>query len=114
MNDYIKTLFVGLGVGLIVAVILAVIGIWLESEYIFALMVGVGIVGTTIRYYLPKNSFGGALIGVIVCSATYFIYQLIMALFDYYYEEGESYFWIMLGVSVIFGAWAGYNREDND
>lgn len=105
--------FAGLGVSVIVGIILAVLGIWLESESVLALTLGALAVAGTIHCFVPQNSKIGAIIGAILCPTAYLIYQFIMAIYGYYYEDGDSYFWFMLIGSVILGAWMGYNNEND-
>lgn len=104
----------GLGASVIVAAILATIGIWLEAEYWYALIIGAALVGGAIRSFVPSHSVGGAILGGILCPATYFIYQFIMAIFGYSYEgDGESTFWWMLGISAVVGLYLGYHKDDD-
>lgn len=65
----------GFGASVIVGVILALLGMWLEAEYMLVLIIGAIIVGCVITNFVPHKSIGGALIGMILCPATYFIYQ---------------------------------------
>lgn len=105
--------FAGLGVSVLVGVILAVLGIWLEQEYALALILGAIAVAGTIHCFVPQKTIAGAVIGAILCPATYLIYQFIMAIYGYYYEDGDSMFWFMLIGSAILGAWWGYNSDRN-
>lgn len=107
---YLIAILAGLGASIVVSIILAVIGIWLETEYMLVLAFGIAVVAGIIHIFVPENSFVGALIGAILCPTTYFLYQLIMAIFGYYYEDGST-FWVMLVVSIILGAWLGYNND---
>ena len=111
--NYIMASLAGLGVSVVVAIILAVIGIWLEAEYILVLALGAVAVGMVIHNFVPKKSIAGAILGAIFCPATYFIYQVFMAMFGYYYEGDDNTFWWMLAGSFIYGAYMGYNN-DND
>lgn len=106
---YLLAFFAGLGVSIIVAIIMALVGMWLETEFILVLALGAVIVSVTIHHFVPQNSKIGAVIGAILCPATYFLYQFIMAIFGYYYEDGGNTFWWMLIGSVVLGAWMGYN-----
>ena len=106
---YLLAFFAGLGVSIIVAIIMALVGMWLETEFILVLALGAVIVSVTIHHFVPQNSKIGAVIGAILCPATYFLYQFIMAIFGYYYEDGGNTFWCMLIGSVVLGAWMGYN-----
>ena len=50
-----------------------------------------------------------------LCPATYFIYQIIVNSFGYDYEkDANTTFYIMLGTSVIVGAYFGYNNISDD
>lgn len=108
-SKYLLAFFVGLGVSIIVSIIMALLGMWLESEYILILVLGAAVVSVTIHQFVPQNSKIGAVIGAVLCPATYFLYQFIMAVFGWYYEDGGNKFWWMLIGSVVLGAWMGYN-----
>lgn len=109
--QYLKAFFAGLGTSVIVAVTLALLAMWLETEYLAALCIGAGFVGIAIRAFVPHQSGGGALIGLILCPATYFIYQVILAFNGYAYEkDGESTFWILLFISAVVGVYLGFNN----
>lgn len=108
-TKYLLAFFAGLGVSIIVAIIMALLGIWLESECILVLALGAVIVSVTIHHFVPQNSKIGAVTGAVLCPVTYFLYQFIMAMFGYYYEDGGNTFgWMLIG-SVVFVAWMGYN-----
>lgn len=109
-SKYLIALLAGMGVSVIVGIIWAVIGIWLETEYMLVLGIGVAVIAGTIHFCVPENSIIGAIIGAILCPATYLIYQFIMALYGYYYEDNYT-FWLMLVGSFIAGAWFGYNND---
>ena len=110
---YWKAFLAGAIACIVVACILAIIGIWRETEYWWALIIGASVVAFAIKLYVPHQSVGGALIGAILCPLTYVIYQYIMSLFGYSYEsDGAATFGIILIVSVVVGAWLGYNDFD--
>ncbi len=111
--NYLMAVLAGLGVSIIVAIVLAAIGIWLESEFAIVLIIGAILVGAVIHKFVPNKSIAGAIIGAILCPTTYFLYQVFMAMFGYYYEDGDTIFWIMLVGSFFYGAYMGYN-PDND
>ena len=111
--NYMMAALAGLGVSVLVAIALAAIGIFLEAEYIIALIIGAVLVGVVIHNFVPNKSIGGAILGAILCPATYFLYQVFMAMFGYYYEGNDNTFWWMLAGSFIYGAYMGYNN-DND
>lgn len=112
---YGKAVLSGAIACLVVASILALIGILCEAEYWWALVIGASVVAFAIKLHVPHQSGGGALIGAILCPLTYLIYQFIMALFGYYYEsDGTTTFWIILLLSIGVGAWMGYNNYDED
>lgn len=103
----------GLGASVLVAIVLAVIGIVTESEYIIALVFGAVLVGLAVRNFVPAHTIGGAVIGAVLCPLTYFLYQMFMAMFGYYYVDGDSTFWFLLIGSVIYGAYIGYHKDDD-
>ena len=112
--QFLKAFFAGLVASVIVGVVLALLGMLLESEFMIALLVGGAIVGAVIANFVPHKSLGGAFIGAILCPATYFIYQVIMALNGYEYEKnGDLTFFLLLIGSAIYGAYMGYNTKDN-
>ena len=112
--QYGFAILAGLGAAVIVAIILAVIGIWTGSEYFIALAIGGVLVGFAVKNFVPEHSVGGAIIGAIICPLTYFLYQFIMAVYGYTYEEdGESTFWILLIGSAIYGAYICYSKSDD-
>lgn len=112
--NYLMAFLAGLGTSVIVAIILAILAMWLEAEYWYALIIGATLVGAAIHSFVPKNSPIGGLLGGILCPATYFIYQEIMAFNGYAYEDEGYTFWWMLGGSFIIGLFLGSNRENND
>ena len=113
--QFLMAFLAGFGTSVIVGVILALFGIWLDAEYMLILIIGAIIVGCVITNFVPHKSIGGALIGMILCPATYFIYQMIMAFNGYEYEkDGESTFWLLLIGSALWGAYMGYNKEGDN
>lgn len=112
--QFLKAFGVGLGTSVIVGAALALLGMLLETELMIALLIGGAIVGAVITKYVPHRSFGGALIGAILCPATYFIYQVIMTVNGYEYEkDGDITFFLLLVGSAIYGAIMGYNKKEN-
>ena len=99
--QYLIALLAGLGVSVVVAIALAAVGIWLEAEYILVLIVGAILVGAVIRLFVPARSIVGAIIGAILCPATYFLYQVFIAIFRYYNEGGDSTFLVDDGRRLI-------------
>lgn len=111
--QYLIALLAGLGVSVVVAIALAAVGIWLEAEYILVLIVGAILVGAVIRLFVPARSIGGAIIGAILCPATYVLYQVFIAIFGYYNEGGDSTFWLMMAGGLLYGAYMGYNNNND-
>lgn len=111
--NYMMAFLAGFGTSVIVGIVLALIGIWTESEFMIVLCIGAFIVASVIRNFVPRQSIGGAIIGAILTPATYFIYQVIMAINGYSYEkDGNSWFWFLLIGSVVLGAVMGYNNDN--
>ena len=110
--NYLIATLAGFGTSVLVAIALTAIGIWLEAEYILVLVIGAVLVGVVIHNFVPNKSIAGAILGAILCPATYILYQVFMAMFGYSYEENDNYFWWMLAGSFIYGAYIGYNNED--
>lgn len=111
--QYIKATLFGLVSSIVVAIILAALAIWWETELMILLIVGAILVAGTIHFFVPKETIIGAIIGGILCPVTYLMYQFIMTVFGYYYEDSTNFWW-MLGGSVILGGYLGYNKENND
>lgn len=112
--NYLMAFLAGFGTSVLVGIALAVLGIFTESEFMIALIIGAVIVAAVIKHYVPRQSIGGAIIGAILTPATYFIYQIIMAMYGYSYEkDGNTWFWILLIGSVVLGAYMGYNNDDD-
>jgi hypothetical protein len=111
--NYLMAFLAGFGTSVIVGIVIALIGIWTESEYMIVLCIGAVIVASVIKHFVPRKSIGGAIIGAILTPTTYFIYQAIMAFNGYYYEkDGDTWFWFLLIGSVILGGFMGYNNDD--
>jgi len=111
--NYMMAALAGLGISVLVAIALAAIGIWLETEYALALIIGAVLIGMVIRNFVPSESIGGAVLGAILCPATYFLYQSFMAIFGYAYESNDNIFWWVLAGSFIYGAYMGYNGSND-
>lgn len=111
--NYLMATLAGLGASFLVVIALAAIGIWLEAEYILVLVLGAVLVGVVIHNFVPNKSIAGAILGAILCPATYFLYQVFMAMFGYYYEGGDDTFWWMLAGSFVYGAYMGYNNGND-
>lgn len=110
--QFLFAFLVGLGTSIIVGAAQALLGMWLEAEHSLVLCIGGVIVGLVITRFVPHRSIGGALIGLVLCPATYLIYQIIMFFYGYEYEEnGDSTFWITLIGSALFGTWVGFNEN---
>ena len=112
--NYVITIIAAFGTSVIVGILLAVIGILLKSEYWIALVVGAVIVSSVIKHFVPGRSVAGAIIGAIFTPLAYLIYQFVMLIYGYSYEDGSSWFWILLIGSVALGAYMGYNNSDNN
>ena len=113
-NNYFLAILAGSCASVLVAICLSILGIWLEAEYWYALAFGATIVGVAIRNFVSHKSIFGAVIGIILCPATYFLYQIIMASHGYCYEkDGDITFWFVLCISVLAGGYLGYNKESD-
>lgn len=111
-SQYTKAFFASLGVALVVAIVEAIIAMIFEAEYMLVLIIGAIVVGFPIRSLVESNTVKGAIIGAICCPLTYFLYQIILAMFGYYYENsGELEFWLLLIGSAVYGAYIGYNND---
>lgn len=111
-SQYTKAFFASLGVALVVAIVEAIIAMIFGAEYMLVLIIGAIVVGFPIRSLVESNTVKGAIIGAICCPLTYFLYQIILAMFGYYYENsGELEFWLLLIGSAVYGAYIGYNND---
>jgi len=111
-SQYTKAFFASLGVALVVAIVEAIIAMIFGAEYMLVLIIGAVVVGFPIRSLVESNTVKGAIIGAICCPLTYFLYQIILAMFGYYYENsGELEFWLLLIGSAVYGAYIGYNND---
>ena len=111
-SQYTKAFFASLGVALVVAIVEAIIAMIFGAEYMLVLIIGAVVVGFPIRSLVESNTVKGAIIGAICCPLTYFLYQIILAMLGYYYENsGELEFWLLLIGSAVYGAYIGYNND---
>lgn len=111
---YWAAFFSGLGVSVLIAIVLATISIWLEYEYTIVVFIGLGIVGGAIRHFISKPSISAAFIGLILCPLCYLLYNFIMSMFGYSYEEGSSFWFLLIG-SAVYGGFMGikdFDKED--
>ncbi len=111
---YWKAFFAGLGITVLVAIILALLAIWLEYEFLIAVIIGVGLVGAAIRHFIPKPSISAAFIGAVLCPLCYLLYFGILTMQGYSYaEDADITFWLMLIGSAIYGGYLGFKNSDN-
>lgn len=111
---YAKAFLFGSLAGVVIAAVLAAIGIFTGSEWWIALIVGVTIEAVIVHNFVPSRSASSAFIGAILCGGTYLLYQLIMAIFGYSYaEDADTTFWLMTIGSIIFGAYMGYKGDED-
>lgn len=110
--QYLTAFLVGLVVSFVVAIALAAIDIWHEFEWLLVLITG-AILVRIIHNFLPTKSIGGAIIVAILCSATFFMYQIFDPMIGLFYEDGGSTSWWFLVVAFVYGAYA-YMRYNND
>lgn len=111
-SHFLLAFLVGLVTSVLVANVLAFITMLIEAEFFILLILGGLIVSSVIIYFVPHNSWGGALIGLILCPATYLLYQVILTKNGYGYNEngGITTFLLFVG-SIAFGAYMGYNKK---
>ena len=70
---YWAAFFAGLGVSIVVAIILAAITIWLESEYDLIVILGLLVASWPIRHFVPRYSLFGAVMGAVVSSNLFYL-----------------------------------------
>lgn len=110
-NNHFLGLLAGIGVGIMTAIVLAVITILLESEYIYLDIIAILAVGYVVSRFVPNKSGMGIITGAISCGVMYFLYSMICLSYGYWYEDGNYMFWICLIGSIIYGGYMGYKGK---
>lgn len=90
--NYVLAVLSALGTSIVVGILLAIVGILLQREFVIVLAIGAVIVSSVIKHFVPHCSIGGAVIGAIFTPFTYLIYQLGMLIYGYSYEK----WWLVL------------------
>ena len=110
-NRHFLGLLAGVGTGAVVGSILAFISIAVGHDLMFPLILGLMLVGYVVSRLVPNKSPMGAITGALACALTYLIYIGIIAINGYWYEDGNSSFWITLILSSIYGGSMGYKGK---
>lgn len=112
-NNPLITLLVGAIAAVVVAIILAGLSIWLESEYAAIMSIGLCLIGGAVRMTVPEKSVLGAIVALVLCPAAVAIYSIMLESFGYEYSDGDTqkYVWLIFG--AIAGAYVGYNKPEN-
>lgn len=108
------TLLVGAIAAVVVALILAGLSIWLESEYALIMSFGLVLIGGAVRMTVPEKSVLGAIVALVLCPAAVAVYSIMLEGFGYEYSDGDTmkYMWLIFG--AIIGAYLGYNKPENN
>lgn len=112
-NNPLMTLLVGAIAAVVVALVLAGLSIWLESEYAAIMSIGLCLIGGAVRMTVPEKSVLGAIVALVLCPAAVAIYSIMLESFGYEYSDGDAtkYMWLIFG--AIAGAYIGYNKKEN-
>jgi len=108
-NKHGLALLAGIGVGLVMGAIVAAISIALETE--IGVWIGLIAVAFVVSRFAPNQSGMGAITGALSAAAMLFTYALVLISKGYWYEDGDSAFWITLAVGVIFSGIWGYKGK---
>lgn len=113
-NNPLITLLVGAIAAVVVALILAGLSIWLESEYALIMSFGLVLIGGAVRMTVPEKSVLGAIVALVLCPAAVAVYSIMLEGFGYEYSDGDTmkYMWLIFG--AIIGAYLGYNKPENN
>jgi len=112
--QFLFALLAGLGASLIVAILMAVIGIVIGKEFTLVVAIGAVLSCYAVKHFVPDHSIGGAIIGAFVCPTTLFLYNIFLAMFDYsVVGGGETKFWLSLIGGAIFGAYVCYSKSED-
>lgn len=111
-NDPFTAIFLGIGVSIVSAGIMAGVGILFESEIPYLIIIGTLIAGVVSGTHLTNKVFAGIL-GVIFGVVTYTAYILILDYFGYAYADGEQFSKIWILVAAIAGAISGYGAAED-
>ena len=111
-NNPLITLLVGAIAAVVVAIILAGLSIWLESEYAAIMSIGLCLIGGAVRMTVPEKSVLGAIVALVLCPAAVAVYSIMLESFGYGYSDGDTqkYVWLIFG--AIAGAYIGYNKPE--
>lgn len=110
-NNHFFGLLAGIGVGIVAAIILAVLSMLLETEYLFLDICAIVLVGYVISRFVPNQSGMGFITGALSCGLMYFLHSMICLFAGYWYEDGSYMFWVCLVGSIIYGGVMGYKGK---
>lgn len=111
-KSLLKAILLGLGVGILVALILMGIAALAKHEYYIVIVLGIMAEAYILQRFVP-NKIVGACLGIVLCAGTFLLYQFLMAFFGYsYVEDAETQFYIGLGMSALLGGIYGYRGID--
>lgn len=111
-NNPLITLLVGAIAAVVIALLLAGLSIWLESEYALIMSFGLVLIGGAVRMTVPEKSVLGAIVALVMCPAAVVVYSIMLESFGYEYSDGDTqkYVWLIFG--AIAGAYIGYNKPE--
>lgn len=112
-NEPVTGFFVGVGVSIVAAGIMAAVGIQLEIEIPWLIIIATLFAGGWAGSYVT-NPIVGAVLGAIFSVVTYVAYIIIMAMFGYGYADGESFSKIWLIIGALGGAIMGFKMAKDE
>lgn len=112
-NNPLITIAAGAIAAVVVALILAALSIWLESEYSVIMAMGMILVGAAVKATVPEKSVFGGIVGLVMCSVVILLYNFVLESFGYEYIDGDSTKYVSLVGGAIVGAWIGSNTNKN-
>lgn len=111
-NRHLLALLSGLGIGLLIGIIIAVLSIVFKREISILVYIGIGLVGITVNKFAPNKSLMGFITGAISCGFMMLSYLFVLGLAGYWYEDGSD-LWITTGIAIIFGGIMGYKGNNS-
>lgn len=112
-NNPLMTLLVGAIAAVVIALLLAGLSIWLESEYALIMSFGLVLIGVAVRMTVPEKSVLGAIVALVMCPAAVVVYSIMLESFGYEYSDGDTtQKYVLLIFAAIAGAFIGYNKPE--
>ena len=112
-NDPVTGFFVGVGISIVAAGIMAAVGILLETEIPWLIILATSIAGGSAGAYVT-NPIVGAILGALFSVISYVAYIIILAMFGYGYADGETFSKVWLVIGALSGAYMGFKMASDD